>query len=66
MSKIEDLQKKLRAMKIRGSKSLLLDVEYITELLDEIQAIEEKVDERSESSETTNITSRIIHGGKFQ
>lgn len=62
MSKIIDLSKKLRAMKINGSKSLLLDVDYIEALLQEIQD-SNRVDDSKESSPKRPKT---IHGGNFR
>ena len=67
MSKIDDLRKKLRAMNIKGSNTLMLDKEYITELLGEIEKIEtHSVAKTSEDEKNINkISSDIIHGGKF-
>ena len=66
MSKIRDLEKKVRAMNIRGSNSLLLDIVYINELLEEIKQIEDRTFEESKSSENEKNQSVILHGGKFQ
>lgn len=63
MSNIDDLSKKLRAMDIKGSKTLLLDRDYIHRLLEEIEALRPKSVESDNSN--SGLSQRVIHGGKF-
>jgi len=71
MNRIDDLKKKLKAMKIKGSRSLTLDVSYIEDLVREIDAFSGS----SDSTETTTVSKNeenksnekiTIHGGSFK
>lgn len=64
MSKIVDLKKKLAAMKIKKSNSILLDIDYIEALLEEIETIETNVGDNRTDSE--NNVPKILHGGNFR
>ncbi len=69
MSKVLDLKKKLSAMKIKGSKAITLDVDYISELVDEIEKLEnqeiQKVIDDDENTYKKN-EKIVLHGGKFK
>jgi hypothetical protein len=69
MSRITDLKKKLSAMKIKGSRAITLDIDYISDLISEIDELEsagnQGVSEREEKISSKN-EKIVLHGGKFK
>ena len=55
MSKVDDLRKKLSAMKIKGSKAITLDIDYIQGLVDDIDSIESTINQVVENNNENNL-----------
>lgn len=69
MSKVDDLRKKLSAMKIKGSKAITLDIDYIQGLVDDIDSIESTINQVVENNNENNLKKNgkiVLHGGKFK
>ena len=69
MSNITDLKKKLSAMKIKGSKAITLDIGYISNLIDEIDSLENEVNQGFTEKEEKSLQKSekiVLHGGKFK
>ena len=56
-------------MKIKGSKAITLDIGYISNLIDEIDSLENEVNQGFTEKEEKSLQKSekiVLHGGKFK